>query len=231
MRKSLTAIASIAVIAGVFSAQAVGNGGGRGDNNSGFGWGHHKKSAQVWRADLRVPGATGPTAGVAHHGGKYGATGPTGADNATAKGQFVFAQNRTKYVWGLKLKRLTPSTDYKVGIYGPAGASGSTGATTGTTAHKKRGKKGKRSATDASTLVGATIAVKTDDQGRAWAGDKGLRSVFGLDKKSAYVVKVTDADGTVVLQGDLLRKTHRAHRGCSGYSDAGSQSRKRHHRR
>lgn len=226
MKKLLTVIASIALISGVFSAQAIGHGGGKGDDN-GLKWGHGKRGAQVWRAHLTAPTApTGPTASVARK--RFGATGPTGSSDTGPRGKFTLVQNRKWYLWGLKAKGLTASATYTVAVavdptattskkaktsHHPAGPSGSTGST---------GPVGKNT-------LPATVTVS--EKGWVITGGKGLRADLGLDKTKAYLVTITDSSGAVVLQGRLLRKTHHSHRGCSGYSTTGSGAHKKRHNR
>lgn len=216
-KKTLTTIVSLLVIVGVFSAQAVAHGGG----HRGHGWGKAKHTQ--WRASLTAPGATGAVARTSHHG--YGTTGPTGGVTTGLRGKFVYAQSSKSYVWGLKIKGLAASTAYTVTVAeAPA-----------TTAAKKKAKASHHSgATEPTGPVGSgplPATVTTNADGWVSAAGKGARSDFGLDKTKAYVVTITDSAGAAVLKGTLLRKTHHAHRGCSGFSTTGNVAKKKRHNR
>lgn len=223
IKAMLPVIASIVVVAGVLAGPAFAHGGHHGKQGHqrwgkqafGYQYGHRwHRGGKVWLADLTPGGATGETgatANVAHHSGtRSEATGPTG-DSTTPAGKFIYAQRGWKYLWGLKVKNLTPSTAYSVAIY--TNADG----------------KGCASTTNAALTPSAPFTTNAD--GWALTGGIGTRKEFGgLSKKTAYYVKVTDASGAAVICGTLDRKTHRAHGKCDGTNPMSSESRRgKHH--
>lgn len=99
MKKTLTLIASIVVIAAVMAAPSFAK-------NSN----HGSSRAQIFRATLApvTPpvGPTGPTVG------SYGETGATGAS-----GRVQWTQNKKRHNGYVKVRKLTPATTYSASIY------------------------------------------------------------------------------------------------------------------
>jgi hypothetical protein len=199
MKKTLIVLSSLAVVIGVFAGPSFAHGGGK---HEGFhGWhGHHSsRHGKIWTAKLTPP--TAPTANVAHHGGR-GSTGSTGATESTGPvGKVIYAQNKTKYAAGVKVKGLSPSTKYDVTIYN------------GTTALDPP----------------KFDSITTDANGYGLTVTKGLRDATfaGLDKKVTYTVKVTTEGGDVVLVGDLSKKWGK-YRGICERSAGQARSHSRH---
>lgn len=203
MKKTLILISSLLVVAGVFSAQAFANGAKHGDSNRGH---HGKKShINVWSAKLTPPGATGPTAAVAHYG-KHNAT-PTGPI-----GRATFAQNKKRYLLAVKVRGLTASTNYSVALYKDEDGKGSL-----STANPIQ---------DPPTIK--PIVTDANGLGKTWTD--GPRSDFSLDKDVKYYVAVKNSAGETVLAGTLKTKWHGRHRGCDGHGLSGSHNHKSHRR-
>jgi hypothetical protein len=201
MKKSLVLISSLLVVIGVFTSSSWAHGGGHGHHGK---RGHHGH-AQIFSAKLTPP--TAPTAAVArYHRG--GSTGSTGATEATGPvGKVLYAQNKTKYAVGVRVYKLSPATKYDVAIYATA--------------------------TDAVLNPPTIGSITTDANGNGKAGTRGLLGTdfAGLDKKTAYYVKVTDAAGATVLRGDLTRKGHKGHKGkCDLKKETGTESFRGKHR-
>lgn len=228
MKRALIIVSSLLVVVGVFSSQSLANGA---KHSYGAWGGHHhsSKKANVWSAKLTPPGATSATSGkVRHrHGHGYGATGATGP-----AGKVIYAQNHKKYLVAVKLKGLSPSTEYTATITktstDPTGPTGEARI-----AHYNHGES--TPPTGATSTPPTVDPITTDANGNASVVFKGLRSVAGLDKRAKYLVEIKDPSGTVVLAGDLTRNGFRHHRGkCNGDRSpfAGeSRSGGHHHRR
>jgi hypothetical protein len=225
MKKTLIVISSLVVAVGASTSSSFAHGGGHGHR------GHHSSNrAQVFSAKLTPP--TGATAAVAFHSHHpKGSTGETGATGTTGPaGKVLFAQNKNRYAFGVRVYKLSANTKYDVKIVlksgptavtshfggrheGPSGPSGSTVPTGGL-----------------STTPPPVDSITTDANGNGRAKGNGLRSLYGLEKHSTYYVTVTNAAGEVVLQGDLVTKSHKRHKGnCNLNKEAGNSFRAKHH--
>lgn len=229
IKATLPVIASIVVLAAVLAGPAFAHGGHHGKRHGdqrmgkqafGYQYGHRwHRGGKVWLADLTPGGATGETgatANIAHHSGtRSETTGPTGDQTTGPAGKFIYAQRGWRYLWGLKVRGLAASTAYSVAIYTNTDGQGCASTT--------------------NTALTPSAPFTTNADGWALTGGIGTRKEFGgLSKKTAYYVKVTDANGAAVICGTLDRKTHRAHGRCDGTSPMSSESRHggkhKHHR-
>jgi hypothetical protein len=127
-------------------------------------------------------------------------------------GKASFAQSKTRYLLAVKVKNLTPATNYTVALYKNEDGKGSL-----STANPIQ---------DPPTIKPITTDAEGD--GKTWTD--GFRTEFGFDTDTKYYVTVKNAAGDTVLAGDLERKSHRWHKGCDGEGVSGSKARdKRHH--
>jgi hypothetical protein len=225
MKKTITVISSLVVVVGVFTSQSFAHGGNQGFRGH---HGHGAKHAQIYFAKLTPPGATGATGAVAsrysHHG--YGSTGETGATGGTTGpvGKVLYAQNKKRYAYGVRLYKLGASTEYHVTIVKNEGA-------TATTSHYGHwGPTDATGPTSTSTTPPPIDAITTDANGYGKGKGTGLRSAYGLDPAASYFVTVTNPAGDVVLQGDLTTKRHKSHKGgCNLQQETGTATRHSHH--
>lgn len=115
MKKTLTLIASIVVIAAVMAAPSFAN-------NSKKNGNHGSSRAQIFRATLApvTPPVT-PTLATAGASGETGATGPSGRAQWT--------QNKKRYNGYVKVRNLTPAATYTASIYLDVDGTGCASAT------------------------------------------------------------------------------------------------------
>ncbi|MFT4048349.1 MAG: hypothetical protein QM648_00750 [Solirubrobacterales bacterium] len=204
MKKALTALCSIAVIIGVFSASAFGHGshGGRGHH----GWHGKKKHALVFSASLSpVTSATGATTSKKAKRARHGVRGHSSRTSGP-RGVAAWTQTSSKYRLGVVVKGLAASTDYKVAVYVNSDGQGCASTTNG-------------------ALAGlGTGTLTTNSRGYGFASAKGAVSEASLSPDGSYYVSVTDASGSAVVCGKLkLRSGHRHRGGCgSGHGPTGA---------
>ncbi|MBJ7354375.1 MAG: hypothetical protein JHC98_06080 [Thermoleophilaceae bacterium] len=194
MKKTLTLISAMLVVAGVMATQSLAQ-----DNNKGN---HGSSRAQIFRATLAPVVSVQPTATVAGSTDATGATGETGSTSATPSGRAQWVQNKKRFNGYVKVRNLTPATVYTAGIYENADELGCASAT--------------------NTLVGppSIKSITTDAAGKGSTHAHGRLSAFKLDATKSYYVRVNDATGAAVLCGDLKLKTKKAKKNKShGKSD------------
>ncbi|MGH2959949.1 MAG: hypothetical protein ACRDKE_10105, partial [Solirubrobacterales bacterium] len=192
-------LSSLLLVAGVFSAQTFAHGSQHGTD----GQRSAAKKIKIWNAKLTAP--TEPVANVAHFG-KGEQAQPT-----APVGRATFAQNKNRYLLVVKVKNLTPATDYTVALY------------------KNEDGKGSLSTANPIQDPPTIKAITTDENGFGKTWTDGPRSDFGFDTDTKYYLTVKNAAGDTVLAGDFDRKHHRWHRGCDGHGVSGSGSRSKHH--
>ncbi len=220
MKKALTIVGSLALIIGVFSAQAFAHGGARGHGQHGW---HGKKHAQVYRGVLLPPtGATGATGAtsrtvkprVSRHAGKHRSRHGQRAWASGPIGGAQWVQNSTRFSFKVGVKNLAPSTTYNVAIYGETDGQGCASTT--------------NTALSAPTVPPLT----TDTRGKGKTKVSGAVADASLDKATKYYVKVADSSGATVLCGKLYRfGKYASHwRGCGfGLGGARHTSGGKHH--
>jgi hypothetical protein len=216
MKKTLTLISAMLVVAGVMATQSLAH-----DNKGN----HGSSRAQIFRATLApvavvnptlaTAGSTGETGGT----GATGGTGGTGSTTATPSGRAQWVQNKRRFNGYVKVRHLTPATSYTAGIYLNADGQGC--------------------ASTSNTLVGppSIKPITTDASGNGGTHAHGKLSAFALDKTKAYYVRVNNAAGAPVLCGDLVLKVKKAkhhsadkkHHGNHGKSDDSSHGKAKGH--
>jgi hypothetical protein len=185
MKKTLTLISAMLVVAGVMATQSVAH-----DSTS---KGNHGASrAQIFRAKLAPVVPVVPTVATAGATGETGATGGTGTTTSVPSGRAQWVQNKKRYNGYVKVRSLAPATAYTAGIYLNADGQGC-GSTT-------------------NALLNPPVlkTITTNASGNGSTHAHGKLSAFALDKTTAYYVRVNDATGSAVLCGDLVLKTKKA---------------------
>jgi hypothetical protein len=187
MKKTLTLISAMLVVAGVMASQSLAH-----DSKGN----HGSSRAQIFRATLAPVVNVDPSITASGSTGETGATGSTGTTGSTGpatsvpSGRAQWVQNKKRYNGYVKVRGLTPATTYTAGIYlnadGQGCASSSNTAATGTPGLK---------------------TITTDANGKGSTHAHGKRSAFALDTTKTYYVRVNDATGAAVLCGDLVYKT------------------------
>ena len=116
MKKTLTLISAMLVVAGVMATTSLAH-----DSNK---KGNHGSSrAQIFRATLAPVVPVVPTAAVA------GATGETGATSTVPSGKAQWVQNKKRFNGYVKVRNLMPATTYTAAIYLNADGEGCASAT------------------------------------------------------------------------------------------------------
>ncbi|MGH2958875.1 MAG: hypothetical protein ACRDKE_04675, partial [Solirubrobacterales bacterium] len=113
MKKTLTLISAMLVVAGVMATTSLAH-------NSNTKGNHGSSRAQIFRATLApVVPVVDPTPSVSAAGatGETGATGATGGTTAVPSGKVQWVQNKKRYNGYVKVRNLTPSTTYTAAIY------------------------------------------------------------------------------------------------------------------
>ena len=104
MKKTLTLISAMLVVAGAMATTSLAH-----DSNK---KGNHGSSrAQIFRATLAPVVPVVPTATIA------GATGETGATSTVPSGKAQWVQNKKRFNGYVKVRNLTPATTYTAAIY------------------------------------------------------------------------------------------------------------------
>lgn len=196
MKKTLTLISAMLVVAGVMATTSLAH-----DSNK---KGNHGSSrAQIFRATLAPVVEVVPTATTA---GATGETGPTGATPTGPHGKAQWVQNKKRYNGYVKVRNLTPATTYTAAIYLNADGQGC-------------------SSTTNTALVPPVIKpIVTDAAGNGRANTHGKLSTFALDKTKSYYVRVNDAAGTAVLCGELKLKAKKPKKAKHHHGKGGDKS-------
>ena len=181
MKKTLTLISAMLVVAGVMATTSLAH-----DSNK---KGNHGSSrAQIFRATLAPVVPVVPTAAVAGATGATGATGGTGATSTVPSGKAQWVQNKKRFNGYVKVRNLMPATTYTAAIYMNADGQGCASTTN-------------------TALTPAVIkSFTTDAAGNGKRNAHGALSTFKLDSTKSYYVSVSDAAGAVVLCGELKAK-------------------------
>ena len=208
MKKTLTLISAMLVVAGVMATTSLAH-----DSNT---KGNHGSSrAQIFRATL-APVAPVPTPTVASSGatgetGATGATGGTGPTTSVPSGRVQWVQNKKRYNGYVKVRGLTPATTYTAAIYLNADGLGCA------------------STTNAALNPPAIKPFTTDANGKASRSIKGGKAVpFKLDKTKSYYVRVNDATGAAVLCGDLKYKAKKSKKAKHNHGKSDDKSHGKH---
>ena len=116
MKKTLTLISAMLVVAGVMATTSLAH-----DSNK---KGNHGSSrAQIFRATLAPVVPVVPTAAVA------GVTGETGATSTVPSGKAQWVQNKKRFNGYVKVRNLMPATTYTAAVYLDADGQGCASAT------------------------------------------------------------------------------------------------------
>ena len=110
MKKTLTLISAMLVVAGVMATTSLAH-----DSNK---KGNHGSSAQIFRAALAPVVPIVPTAAVA------GVTGETGATSTVPSGKAQWVQNKKRFNGYVKVRNLTPATTYTAAVFLDADGQG-----------------------------------------------------------------------------------------------------------
>lgn len=197
MKKTLTLISAMLVVAGVMATTSLAH-----DSNK---KGNHGSSrAQIFRATLAPVVEVVPTVTTA---GATGETGPTGATPTGPHGKAQWVQNKKRFNGYVKVRNLTPATTYTAAIYLNADEQGCA------------------STTNTALLPAVIKPFTTDAAGNGKRNAHGALSTFKLDSTKSYYVSVSDAAGTAVLCGELKYKAKKSKKAKSnkGKSDNKSQ--------
>jgi hypothetical protein len=190
MKKTLTLISAMLLVAGVMATQS-----GAHDSNKGT---HGSSRAQIFRATLAPVAVVNPTAATA---GATGVTGPTGSTPPTTSvpsGRAQWVQNKKRYNGYVKVRGLKPATAYTAGIYLNADGLGCA-STTNTVLDPP-----------------ALKTITTNSKGNGSTHKHGKTVAFKLDKTKSYYVRVNDATGAAVLCGELKLKQKKAKKHSHG---------------
>jgi hypothetical protein len=192
MKKTLTLISAMLVVAGVMATQSLAH-----DSNKGN---HGSSRAQIFRATLAPVPPIVPTAAVA---GSTGETGATGSTTTGPSGRAQWVQNKKRFNGYVKVRNLTPATVYTAGIYANTDGQGCA------------------STTNTVVGPPAIKSITTNATGNGSTHAHGKLSAFKLDTTKTYYVRVNDATGAAVLCGELKLKTKKAKKHTShGKSDS-----------
>jgi hypothetical protein len=203
MKKTLTLISAMLVVAGVMATTSLAHD----SNNKGN---HGSSRAQIFRATL-APVAPVPTPTIASSGatgetGATGATGGTGSTTSVPSGRVQWVQNKKRYNGYVKVRGLAPATTYTAAIYLNADGQGCA------------------SATNTALNPPAIKSLTTNSTGKASRSVHGKLSAFKLDKTKSYYVRVNDATGAAVLCGELKLKAKKSKKAKKNHGKSDDKS-------
>jgi hypothetical protein len=199
MKKTLTLIGAMLVIAGVMATTSLAH------SNTSKG-NHGSSRAQIFRATLAPVVTANPTLATAGATGGTGATGATGPTTTVASGRAQWVQNKKRYNGYVKVRNLTPATTYTAAIYLNADGQGCA------------------STTNAALDPPAIKSFTTDANGKASRNVHGKLSSFKIDKTKSYYVRVNDAAGTAVLCGELKLKAKKPKKAKKNHGKSDNKS-------
>jgi hypothetical protein len=197
MKKTLTLISAMLLVAGVMATQS-------GAHDSHQKGNHGSSRAQIFRATLAPVGPV-PAPTIATYGatGETGATGGSGTTTSVPSGRAQWVQNKKRYNGYVKVRGLAPATTYTAAIYLNADGQGCA------------------SSTNTALTLPLLKPITTNASGNGTTHTHGKTSAVKLDKTKAYYVRVNDATGAAVLCGDLKLKQKKAKKHESKGDDKG----------
>jgi hypothetical protein len=199
MKKTLTLISAMLVVAGVMATTSLAH-----DSNK---KGNHGSSrAQIFRATLAPVVPATPTATTAGATGATGATGGTGSTSTVPSGKAQWVQNKKRYNGYVKVRNLTPATTYTAAIYLNADGQGC--------------------ASSSNTALNPPVikSFTTNSTGKGGTHAHGKLNSVKLDSAKTYYVRVNDAAGNAVLCGDLKLKTKKPKKAKKNHGKSDNKS-------